>query len=293
MSASVQDVAEKIATLIQQSPTKTLLGSSLIPILRLSFPGFKPVDYGSANLRHFVRANVPTVREVSLQGVDIVYGLQSTPNTTSAPLSVEEENSSKSNKARRGLQIAPRVWKTFASPSERYQLFGNQLSGELRVVEQGELSPGSPWTRIPSCSPEEHLGIAKDFISVLQDEEHKNSLLSTLDKPGWWNIFLFTAQRLGLATRWHEHRQRRLHEQFLNTIQRKGIPLPKQRGRTAASSPVDKSSSTVSHANSAHIYGPGESLRRIVIGAINRMSVSELRSLNIPIGHIIDELKAD
>ena len=292
MSASVQDVAEKIATLIEQSPTKTLLGSSLTPLLRLSFPGFKPLDYGSANLRHFVRANVPTVREVRLQGVDIVYGLQSTPNATGVPHSVEEENSSPKSKPRWPF-IESRVWRTFTSPSERYQLFGNQLSGELRVVEQGKLRLDPPWTRIPSCSLDEHLGIAKDFISILQDDEHKNSLLSTLNKPGWWNIFLFTAQRLGLARRWNEHRKRRLHEQFLNTIQNKGIPLLKQRGRSAVSSPADNTSSTVSRANSAHIYGAGESLRRIVIGAINRMSLSELRSLNIPLGHIIDELKAD
>ena len=292
MSASVQDVAEKIATLIKQSPTKTLLGSSLTPLLRLSFPGFKPVDYGSANLRHFVRTNVLTVREVRLQGVDIVYGLLSTPKTTDVPHSIDEENSSSKTKPRPPF-IDSRVWKTFTSPSERYQLFGNQLSGELRVVEQGKLRLDPPWIRIPSCSPDEHLGIAKEFISILKDDEQKNSLLSTLNKPGWWNIFLFTAQSLGLATRWNEHRNRRLHEHFSNAIQNKGITLSKQRERSGISSPSESTSGTLSRADRAHIDGSSESLRSIVIGAINRMSLSELRSLNIPLGHIIDELKAD
>ena len=291
MSAPVQDVAAKIATLIEHSPTKTLLGSSLTPLLRVSFPEFTPLNYGSTNLRHFVRTNVSSVCEVRRQGVDIVYGLKSTVNTTSAPNLVEEESSSKANKPLRGI-IESRLWKTFTSPSERYQLFGNQLSGELRVVEQGELRPDPPWTRIPSCSPEEHRRIAEDFISSLE-EEHKNSLLSTLNRPGWWNIFLFTAQRLGLATRWQEHRQRRLYEQFFNTIQNEGVPVLKQTGRSALSSPTEGTSSTAPRANRVHIYGSSESLRRIVIGAIKRMSLSELRSLNIPLGHVIDELKAD
>ena len=291
MSASTQDVAEKLATLIEQSPTKTLLGSGLAPLLRLAFPGFAPVDYGSANLRHFVRTNVPTVREVCQQGADIVYGLQSTENATGTHPSGNERISSYAKKRRRG-SVEPRVWKTFVSPSERYQLFGNSLSGKVCVVAQGEVRPEHPWTRIPSCSPEAHREIAEDFISSLQDEEHKNSLRVTLNRPGWWNIFFFTVQRLGLATRWSEHRQERLHNLFMSAVRKEGIPPLRERGPSVASSLAEDTSSTVSRTNDAHIYGSTESLRRIVIGAIERMSLSELCALNIPLGHIIDKLQA-
>lgn len=292
MSASTQDVAEKLATLIEQSPTKTLLGSSLTPLLRLAFPGFAPVDYGSPNLRHFVRTNVPTVHEVGRQGVDIVYGLQSTGNAASTHPSAKEQISSNAKKPRR-RPVEPRVWKTFVSPSERYQLFGNRLSGELRIVEEREVRPRHPWTRIPSCSPEVHREIAEEFISSLQDEEHKNSLRATLNQPGWWNIFFFTVQKLGLAMRWGEHRKERLLDLFTNAMQKECIPPLKEKGPSVASSLAEDTSKNVSRTSSASVSKSSESLRRIAMGAIERMSLSELRALNIPLGHIIDELQAD
>lgn len=293
---AVGTIASRIVQLLEKSETKRLAGSQLRTLLNFEFPGFKPEIYGCANLRQFVTQHVPAVGELGRAGADLVYGMNPpeqivtlpATNANASTSAIETQATPQAPAPEVEVFLDPSVWKTFASPSARYKLFGNSQTGDLQVVPPGGQIPTSPWIRIPPCSESTHLQIAKEFISTLSEESHRLSLGDELGKPRWWDAYFLRAQQLGLLDSWGVFRRHRLTREFESTLKSLGIPSvpypetpprsrPATRLRGVGLRPIPAGSEI-------------SKLRGLAVSAVQQMSIAELRALMLPLGYVADGL---
>jgi hypothetical protein len=296
---SASTIAYRILQLLEKSETKSVAGSQLRTLLNFEFPGFKPEIYGCRNLRDFVIKNVSVVGEIGRTGADLVYGLRPQEQMNVgpaakviAPTPIEQAPAAipatGTTSEPQNPFIDPSVWKTFVSPRAPYKLFGNPQTGELWVVPPGETAPTTPWLRIPQCPESVHFQIAKDFISTLSEDSHRQSLGDELNKPRWWDSYFLKAQQLGLLTAWGVFRRHRLIREFESTLKNLGIPVIQYREalprRQLAARPFRAG------VQPTPINSETSRLRRLAVGAVQQMSITELRALMLPLGYVADQL---
>lgn len=284
-----ENVAAQIAELIRKLPSKTVAGSRLSAWVGLTFPEFSPAQYSCANLRDFIRTHASSVSEIGRTGEDIIYGLHGAQiaegpevhKTNEQPLSPQDKEPR--------ISVDTTIWKTFSSPQAPYKLFGHPESGFLQVVAPGAPSPGVPWVNIPSCSPETNLQIAKDFISNLENESHRQLLTQILGIPRWWIPFFINAKNVGLAREWISFRRKRIILEFQESLKSHGIPLGRYSRGVIRGQRLARPS--LARALPAAPASKVSLLRRVASGAVERMSSEELRALSLPLGHVLDELE--
>jgi len=284
-------IASRIVEVIEKSPQKRVTGSELALFLKFTFPGFSPGAYSCLNLRAFVQRFVSGIGQIDRSGGDIVYGLRSQISDQSDKAgTVSPAITATQPEVGTSAPVDRRIWKTFASPNSFWKLFGHPETGQLTVISPGKPGLPSPWVMISPCPPETHLQIAKDFVAGLLDENQRNVLSQTLSQLRWWDYIFSAAERLGIATNWQVFRRRRLQGEFFRSLQRLGIPL---KSSTVASSRAAEGERDAESKVSSSAISAEQRLRRLAIGAVERMSISELRSLNLPLGHVLDELERD
>jgi hypothetical protein len=265
--------------------SRPLKGSELSILAKTSSPDFAPLKFGCRNLRDFIRRYASDeITEVDKAGMDVVYAIRSAEQQTlfeSQPVS-ESIKPAESRGPLGQLLTNPRIWKTFASPESPFRIFLAPGDGTIRVLRPG-YSPDASWLEIPRISAEKLLQIAKDFISELP-ESQRAPLLSLLDKPSWWMAYFDLVRTLGLKTRWVMFRRRRIAEEFERSVP--ALPTV----TAAAAQPVSANQTTP--VQSLTPAGGDSAMKRIASDVVQRMTDSELRALNLPLGYVVDVLTA-
>ena len=90
---------------------------------------------------------------------------------------------------------------------------------------------------------------------------------------------------LGLKSKWIEFRRRRIREEFQRLVGETGISLPVPEHTV---SPV----SALAEPDVRTRLDSIPSVRQIVSEVVQRMTEPELRALNLPLGYVIDSLRA-
>jgi hypothetical protein len=278
-----KEASNLFVRLLSGSP-RPLKGSELSILAKTSALDFAPVKFGCRNLREFIRRYAADeITEVGKAGMDVVYAIriaEQQPLFESSSV-VESAKPAESRGPLGQLLSNPRIWKTFASPSSPFRLFLVPSDGTIRVLRPG-YSPDPTWLEVPRISADRLLQIAKDFIAELPGSQQA-SLLSLLDKPSWWLEFFDWVRTLGLKTRWTLFRRRRIAEEFERAVP--ALPAV----ATTAPQPVPVSEITPS-VQSLSPAGAQSEMKRIAAEVVHRMTDSELRALNLPLGYVMDVL---
>ena len=272
-----KDVATLLVRLLTDSHPRPLKGSELSVLVKTSLKEFSPMTFGCKNLRDFIRKHTsPKIAELGKAGMDIIYGLPAQQQPLFHSTTIPE---SPKRQIIRGpltqLLSNPRVWKTFASPDSPFQLYIIPSSGDIRVLRLNDV-PEPSWQKIESISAEKLLQIGKDFVSELP-ELQRNPLQPILEQPKWWIPYFEMLQTLGVKSRWVQYRRRRIAEEFERSVPKSPVPQYQETRIDVA----DTSSTQ-----------PPLLTRRIAAEVVRRMTDSELRALNLPLGYVVDALTA-
>lgn len=240
--------------------------------------------------------HVPSVRKLEAHGGDWYYGL-ATPSSAAnpPPPAPSTQEAGPLAQLSQTIQVGGDVWKTYASPNTRFILAGNKETGELTVIAPGQPVPGHPWIQIPSCSADAHRDIAKAFVAEIGDAAKRDILQPVVEQAGSGPASGFY-QKVGavnLMQEWHRFRRSKILENLAAALRANGIEF---RGVASSLRPSPpplperqfESRAAFHPATSASALGRTTDIRRIAVGAVQLMSESELRGLNIPLGYVLD-----
>lgn len=285
-------VQSYLRSIFQSAPDKVLRGSELAVLLKVQHPGFAPQIFGCFNLRDFLRKFVPEIVVVAKSGGDVIYGLKREKGTEEAKR--PGFDAGLENWAEQGFTIKDsKVWKTFATPSSKFLLCGNPTTSEVQVIPPSQTPPGAPWVRIPSCPEDTHKKIAQDFIATLPDANQRAVLGKTFETHPWWIYYLHSARQIGQGINWLSYRRQRIEQEFKKALHAVGI-----QGNYSVIGRFDSYQRELRTpaqllTGLPQDFTPSPELRRIISAALDRMSETELRSVWLPIGLVLDALKRD
>jgi len=268
-------VAATILRTVSESHTKTLAGGQIRQAIKASHPDFNFTDHGFQNLRDFIRKRVPALHESSRAGMDIVYAVDLTPtNQGSLFESSSDPIKSPAGNPRQYLFSNQQVWRAFASPNSPWKLYLEGESGPVHCLAPGVVADPS-WLPIPACPGETLLRIAREFVEKVP-EPFRPALGATLSEKKWWLSFYENLRNIGMKTSWIAFRRERIAEELDRTIS----DIIQRRRNTKQPAPVVLPSSSC-------LKDEGL-LRKLAFEAVGKMNETELRSINIPLGYIID-----
>lgn len=258
---------------------RPLKGSDLSVFLRASLPEFTAQTFGCKNLREFIRRYASEqIVEVGKAGMDVVYSLRSEQQQPLFPQQVPEPKVPHERGPVAQLLGNPRIWKTFASPENPFQLFLEPRSKRIFVLRPGYI-PDRSWLEIPRITADKLLQIGKDFVAELP-EYQQTTLAKVLDQPKWWLPFYELLGTLGIRSRWVIYRRRRIADEFVRMLP--DVPAQEYEERPAPMQLLPERTPT-----------PIPEIQRIATAVVQRMTDSELRSLNLPLGYVMDVLRRD
>jgi hypothetical protein len=280
---------------------RPIRGNQLSATVKTFLPEFNPVEFHCRNLRDFLRKYAANeVMELGKAGMDVVYGLRSAgqqqplfdvtpPNTTASTPTVAGAMPD-STAPLTQLLADRRVWKTFVTPESPFRLFLAPSTRRITVLSPG-YTPDPSWIEVPRISADVLLQTAKDFIAQLPDVQQA-PLLTTIQQPRWWIGFFDLLNTLGLKMRWIDFRRRRIAEEFeraMPTLPPESAPAQVQTKNVSLGIPAPADQVVLSASERA--LTPQKSLlRRIASDAVERMTDTELRALNLPLGYVVDAL---
>ncbi len=294
---SPETIASRISEYIQARPAKNVSGTELAQFLKFSFPGFSPFDFGVPRLRVFVERYVPEIAPIGRSGGDLLYGVrpprgpeqQTETNVVNAPAaSPGPSPHSEMSMSTMNHQL----WKSFSSPNSLWHIYANTETGDIQVIAPGGPGLPAPWVVIPPLPADVHLQIAKSFIATLSDEKQRDALQALLVQSRWWDRIYSVSLQLGQLRNWQFYRRREILKGFSEALKIAGIPV-KQKPSIHSTPLQPISEQTLAQEAEQARPGKDERLRRAVISAVERMSISELRTLSIPVGYLADEFRRD
>jgi hypothetical protein len=274
------DVEDRILAFAAESPNKIITGGRLSELLKHTFPGFNPAEYGVKNIRAFVQDYLPgRLLEVGRVGTDILYGI---PGATAAQ--------SPSRPGPNDGSISPEVLRVLKSPNSPLELHANRDTGEIRILEAGS-DAQEPWVKLKATTPAILLQIARDFVASVPDESQRVSMTQIIDQsPGaWWLRVWPYMQQHGLSGQWLAFRNRRLVSRLQTELHDLGI-------RTAeisihALAPTHRQSDSQRREDTLpESKQSEEALRDAVVSVVKNLPLSELRNLRLPVGELFDTI---
>jgi hypothetical protein len=283
--AEKNEISSYIVRVVASSP-RPLTGHELSILVKTSFPNFSVEQFGCRNLREFIRKYAANeIIEQGRAGMDIIYAPPLTQQQTlfESKTFARQQVTSDQRGPLQQLLTNPRIWKTFVSPAMPFRLFLNPASGQIRVLRP-EFLPDPSWFEIRQMSDEKLLQIAKDFIDTLP-EPQRSPLHNLLDKPKWWIPYFELVRTLGLTMRWIQYRRRRIAEEFERSLPTLSTTISEM---SEAPTAPERHSQVVQLPSVDDQF----SIKNIAIAVVQRMSDPELRSLNLPLGYVLDALKA-
>ncbi len=269
--SSTGDVARAIEELVTQTP---LAGSKLRRALDERFPGWSPQSENLRSLREFIAKHVPTVAICGRAGFDIIYGPASAavPHDAATPMDTRSVN----------------AWRVWVSPRSRYTLLLSADRRSLSVASTASTGDGSLAIQPPGV--DFHRTVARDFLTQLPQESHAH-LEAALSSPddSWWPRWVEAIAAAKATTQWQAHRKDRFSRRLRTALEDAGVPSD------AASEMLDSLRSSPEARRPRPSRGKSEDaeveqVRRIMLAAVARMSLSELRDLRVPAGILLDVL---
>jgi len=292
---SVETIASRVTEYIQAQPTKTVPGTQIAQFLRFVFPGFSPFSYGTPKLHQFLYRFVRDVMPVGKSGGDVVYGIRASQLELNIEKSVAippaAREASFPTDAQTTLGMNRQVWKSFSSPNSFWVIFANTETGQIEVIPPGGSKLALPWVVIPPAPADKHRQIAERFVASLSDEKHREGLNAILSQPRWWDQMYGATLQMGILRDWQVFRRREILKLFSEALAEAKIPA-KPRLPIYSNPPLTlQSQISAAGAEQPKPVGEEELLRRAVISVVQKMSISELRNLAIPVGNLMDELR--
>ena len=269
-------VVDFLVRTLQQVDPRPLKGSELAVLVKTAHPEFSPEALGYRTLREFIRKHASDIVEFGRAGMDVQYSLRA----TLAKLEVKSASGGLADHALDQLMKDSRAWKTFTSPDSPFRLYLTD-QGIVRSMHSNS-RPLPEWREIQRISPETLLQIGKDFTADL-DEIQKSVLVPTFQEPKWWFPFFDRLQSLGLKYKWIEFRRKRIRDEFQSRVEEIGtlrLPQPQESALAVIPEPTEAATKTQSEF----------SIRKIAADVVQRMTESELRGLNLPLGYVVDSL---
>jgi hypothetical protein len=274
-------VAALLGALKDAAP-RPLSGSTLAVVLKARFADFEPAQFGSRNLRDFVRKYAAgEISEAGRAGMDVVYALpgECAPIAASGPPG-ERGGDAVPAGGRPGplaqLINEPRVWKTFVSPSSPFRLFFAPEAGRIRLAYKGD-EPRPGWREIPRIAESVLSTFARDFLATLPTNLQEQ-IAPTLSAPRWWIPFFEAIRAFGLERAWLEYRRGRITREFERVLAAHNI-APVEPGAAPAGTAI-----RAADALSAS--------KRVALAVVQRMTDAEVRALSLPLGYVMDALNA-
>jgi hypothetical protein len=306
---SAEVIAVRITEYIQAQPTKTARGTQIAQFLRFVVPGFSPFNYGTSKLHLFLARYVRDVIPIGKSGGDVVYGIRSSQLELEMEKNVPAPSIAHETGGFAGTQTTSvmhrQLWKSFSSPNSLWIIYANAETGQVEVVPPGGSKLTVPWVVIPPCSADKHRQIAERFVAALSDEKQREALRDVVSQPRWWDQIYAATLSIGKLREWQVFRRREVQALFSEALAEARIPTrPRSSVHSNAAptlvpsalvppNPVPPTLVPPTPVVSAEQPRPNEEelLRRAVISVVQKMSVSELRNLALPVGNLLDELR--
>ena len=276
MGGSVQEISDAIRSIVASGGQ--LPGSRLSAALKVRLPQWNPADFGARSLREFVADNVKGVVVVGRAGMDVLYGLEGAEATSSPDVAT--------------LPVSqPDFWRIWVSPNSPFALVVDRTNATPHAVPRGA-SAAEGQVLLEPPSVEVHRSVARKFLTTVTDEARVR-LQGILDQSieTWWRSWLRELRGSPLLASWNAFRcdefENRLRSQLhaasmseasidrvLAVIRERRIEAPQRLRRWTQQMSAERTD--------------GEDLRRVVLEAVRRMSVAELRDLRLPLGIVFD-----
>lgn len=273
-------VVDFLVRTLQQVAPRPLSGTELSVLTKTAHPDFSAEALGYRTLRELIRKRANEIVETGRVGMDVQYSLRSTQAKLEAEIPCIP-SISLADRALDQLMRDSRAWKTFTSPDSPFRLYLTD-QGIVRSLHFNS-RPLPEWREIQRISAETLLQIGKDFTTDL-DEIQKSVLVPTLQESKWWFPFFDRLQSLGLKYKWVQFRRERIANDFKRKIEEIG-PLPLPQAQETALALMPQSTSAASSQTQSEL-----SIRKIAADVVQRMTESELRGLNLPLGYVVDSL---
>jgi hypothetical protein len=269
-----REVATKITELLDSAVNRQMTGVRLGVEIRNAFPYFSPSLYRCKNLRQFISKHVPSVKELGQSGPDVLYGL-----------------SGEEGPAPTRWKVPSQAWRTFTNPHPRYALYANVGTFELTTFHP-TASVEAPWIRVPSSSDEAHIRIAKHFITTVP-ELMQQPLEKALEQPKWWFAFVLETRQVGLYQQWSVFRHHELWKLLISTldnldVRQSSAPVGERVPPPTGAASYVAPSSPVPLADCAETR-----LRKVVLAAVRKMTIEDLRQLRLPVGDVLDAIAGE
>lgn len=274
MPVNVVEIADAIRSQVATGP---LAGSRLAGSLKSQFPDWNPADFGVRTLREFVTSLVPGVVVAGRSGMDVVYALEGADVPGPPPPNPVGD-----------------FWRIWVSPNSPYAIGVDRSNLAVRAVPRAaEAEPGLLILAPPS--PEVHRTIARDFLSKLPPED-RVSLEAAVDSPHeqWWQEWNQALTEPDLAESWNRYRHGAFDACLAEALIAEGLEQPAVETvlETLRRQRASRTTARIKEARGTESQYPGDrdELVRIVTGAVQRMSATELREIKLPLGVVLDML---
>lgn len=267
-------VLQKITEVVERTPGRRILLSTLGLLLRQQLPGFLPSDYGHRTLKDLLRAlpdlavltrgEHPGQWWLTLRAADEVVD-----TAVSAP-----------------EKLLPQVWNRVIDFDSALKVWFD-LENE-RLSEDGEAVASEPdrYLALPRFPLTRQIELAKVWCA-LQDEASRHSLLTSLDDESSLDGFLAETTRLKLRPDWNLHRRRIITDELrawahdhgisaalLFGSERRSLKRPPNPGEQSQRPPVASAGGVASMAL--------DEFRRFLHHMIDAMTVEELLHISVP-----------
>lgn len=293
-----------VAAVGQAGPQVGLLGSRAGTIARSVDSKFNPRAYGAASMRDFIARHVKQLRVIGLSGSDPIYGLESWQATTAVTPETRSET--------RGSEL----WRIWVSPMNPFALAIRKDTGAVRALPK-EAALASDEVKVEPLSIEKHKRVARNFLEEKDIQQKlRDTLNAALESSSvWWQQWtrLLRAESDELAKMWFDYRREGLLNDFEATLEESGVSgqaLVNAKVAIATAQVVKRptrlvplvqaitthdATSHVSPASRAPAMEPSPaptSILSVVQQVVSRMGEHELRSLSLPVGLVLDVLRA-
>jgi len=277
MSGNVHEVTSILKDIVAKAGQ--IPGTQLSALLRARVPEWSPTTFGVRNLREFVASHVSGVIEAGRSGMDVVYApegtaLMSTPSAPDATTQVD-------------------FWRVWSSPNGPHALVVDSMGPTLRVVPRGgPVESGQVLLEPPAV--DFHRRIAEEFLPSLS-VDLRSKLQGVIDDTSkrWWQDWVRELRGTEYLGVWNAFRRQKLEERLSLQLRTTGFaPAAIDRllktireqhvlARPRARRTVDET---------FHRQDDAATLQRVVTEAVQRMSITELRELRLPVGIVLDVL---
>ncbi len=258
-----------------------ILGTHLGKALSDAFPELRS-DPGYPGLKRFIQAHLADklIRVAGHGGDDIYRAVRDGDAPAQPPPAI----------------AAVTVWDAFQNPRATAKLGLDLEKGTLQIIPEGGEMPDDA-KEIAPLTPDQHRGVAESFLDKVAPVLRPH-FEQALQSPDYWPVWSKLVTRYNLSQEWGAHRFKKICELFRERVRQLGISedltelleqrLVKERRESKIKereAPLTASSGGRAPLQRAH------STREVVEAVIHSLSESQLRSLWLPVGDVIDALK--